>query len=68
MFHTSTGFSLKNEKMNCVSNILENVDSIVSWSNIGLLIFISFFVLILIKTFKMPKKEVEEIKNSIFDK
>ena len=67
MFHTSTGFSLKNEKMNFVSNILENVDSIVSWSNIGLFIFISFFVVILIKTFKMPKKEVEEIKNSIFD-
>lgn len=68
MYNTSTGFSLKNEKMNFVSNILENVDNIVSWSYIGLLIFISFFVVILIKTFKMPKKEVEEIKNSIFDK
>lgn len=54
--------------MNFVSNILENVDGIASYSNIGLLIFISFFVVILIKTFKMPKKEVEEIKNSIFDK
>lgn len=53
--------------MKFVSNILENVDNIASFYNIGLLIFIVFFVVILIRTFKMPKKEVEKIKNSILD-
>jgi preprotein translocase subunit SecY len=53
--------------MKFVSNILENVENIQSFYNIGLIIFIVLFAVILIRTLRMPKKEADEIKNSILD-
>ncbi len=51
--------------MKIISNLLENIESIRIYYIIGLLIFVSLFIAISIKTLKMPKKEAERIKNSI---
>lgn len=51
--------------MKIVSNVLEDISGIQIYYIIGLLIFVGLFIIILIKTFKMPKSEVDEIKNSI---
>jgi len=48
--------------MKFVSDILGNIENIASFYNIGLLIFFSLFVIILVRTIRMPKKEVEEIQ------
>ena len=53
--------------MKIVSNVLENIEGIQIFYIIGLLIFVLLFVVILIRTIRMPKKETEEIKNSILD-
>lgn len=53
--------------MKIVSNVLENIQGIQIFYIIGLLIFVLLFVVILIRTIRMPKKETEEIKNSILD-
>lgn len=53
--------------MKIVSNVLENIQGIQIFYIIGLLIFVLLFVVILIRTVRMPKKETEEIKNSILD-
>jgi hypothetical protein len=51
--------------MKIVSNLLENIEGIQIYYIIGLLIFVTLFVVITIRTLRMPKKEVEKIKNSI---
>ncbi len=51
--------------MKIVSNVLENIEGIQIFYIIGLLIFVLLFIVILIRTIRMPKKETEEIKNSI---
>jgi len=53
--------------MKFVSHLLENVDNIEYYYNVGLIIFVLMFIFILIRTFRMSKKEADEIKNSIFD-
>ena len=51
--------------MKIVSNLLENIQGIQIYYIVGLLIFVTLFIVILIRTFKMPKQEAEKIKNSI---
>ncbi len=53
--------------MKIVSNILENIEGIQLFSILGLLIFVSFFVGVLIRTYKMPKEEADYIRNSILE-
>ncbi len=53
--------------MKIVSNMLENIEGIQIYYIIGLLIFFILFVVILIRTMKMPNKEMDKIKNSILD-
>ncbi len=53
--------------MKIVSRILENVDGIATFYNVGLLIFVGLFIVIAYRTYKMPKEEIEEIKNSILE-
>jgi tellurite resistance protein TehA-like permease len=51
--------------MKIVSNLLENIQGIQIYYIVGLLIFVTLFIVILIRTFRMPKQEAEKIKNSI---
>ena len=51
--------------MKIVSNLLENIEGIRIYYIIGLLIFVVLFIVILIRTLRMPEKEMEKIKNSI---
>lgn len=51
--------------MKIVSNLLENIEGIQIYYIVGLLIFVTLFIVILIRTYKMPKQEAEKIKNSI---
>ena len=51
--------------MKIVSNLLENIEGIQIYYIIGLLIFLSLFIVILIRTIKRPNQEMEDIKNSI---
>jgi len=53
--------------MKIVSNLLENIEGIQIYYIIGLVIFVTLFVIITIRTFKMPKQEAERIKNSILN-
>lgn len=53
--------------MKIVSNLLENIQGIQIYYIVGLLIFVTLFVVIFIRTIRMPKKEVEKIKNSILN-
>ena len=54
--------------MKIVSSVLENIEGIQIFYNIGVLIFFSFFVTVIIRTyFLTSNKEAEDIKNSIFD-
>jgi hypothetical protein len=53
--------------MKIVSNLLENIEGIQIYYIVGLLIFVTLFIVITIRTIKMPKKEVEKIKNSILN-
>lgn len=51
--------------MKIVSNVLENIEGIQIFYIIGLLIFFVLFLIILVRTLRMPNKEMERIKNSI---
>lgn len=51
--------------MKIVSNVLENIEGIQIFYITGLLIFFVFFLIILVRTLRMPNKEMERIKNSI---
>jgi preprotein translocase subunit YajC len=53
--------------MKIVSNVLENVDGIQIYYIIGLLIFVTLFIVIVIRTVRRPAKEMKEIKESILD-
>lgn len=53
--------------MKIVSNVLENIEGIQIFYIIGLLLFVLLFIVILIRTIRMPRKETEEIKNSILN-
>lgn len=53
--------------MKIVSNLLENVEGIQIYYIVGLLIFVILFMVILIRTYRMPNKEADKIKNSILN-
>lgn len=53
--------------MKIISNLLEDIDGIRIYYIIGLLIFVTLFIVISIKTWKMPKQDAENIKNSILN-
>lgn len=51
--------------MKFVGEVMDGVSGIEWYSIIGILIFVTLFIVILIRTIRMPKQEIEEIKNSI---
>ncbi len=51
--------------MKIVSNLLTSIEGIQIFYIIGLLIFVLFFIVILIRTMRMKNSDMEEIKNSI---
>ena len=53
--------------MKIISNLLEDIDGIRIYYIIGLLIFFTLFIVISIKTWRMPKQDAENIKNSILN-
>ncbi len=53
--------------MKILSNLLENTEGIQIYYIVGLLIFVTLFIVISIRTIKMPKAEAEKIKNSILN-
>ncbi|TFH39711.1 MAG: hypothetical protein E4G95_00335 [Bacteroidia bacterium] len=53
--------------MEFVENVLGGNEGIEWYYVVGLLLFISLFIIILYRTFRMPKGEVIEIKESILD-
>ena len=53
--------------MKFVSYILEDEQWIHILNTIGLVIFIAFFVIVLYRTYKMPKSEADEINRLVFE-
>ena len=53
--------------MKIVSDLLTGIEGIRVYYIIGLLIFVLLFVVILIRTMRMKKSDVEDIKNSILE-
>ncbi len=53
--------------MKIISNLLENIEGIQIYYIVGLLTFVILFLVILIRTLKMPNKEAEKIKKSILN-
>lgn len=51
--------------MKIVSDVLTSIEGIQIFYIIGLLIFVVFFIVILIRTLRMKNSDMEEIKNSI---
>jgi preprotein translocase subunit YajC len=53
--------------MKIVSNVLENIEGIQIYYILGLLIFITLFIVIVIRTMRRPAEEMKEIKESILN-
>jgi hypothetical protein len=53
--------------MKIVSNLLENIEGIQIYYIVGLLIFVTLFIVITVRTVRMPKAEAEKIKKSILN-
>lgn len=53
--------------MKMISSVLGNIQGIEIYYIIGLLLFVAFFVVIVIRTLRMPSKEADHIKNSILN-
>ena len=53
--------------MKFVSYILEDEQWIYILNSVGLVIFISFFLTVLYRTYKMPKSEADEINHLVFE-
>ena len=51
--------------MKIVSDLLTSIEGIQIFYIVGLLIFVVLFIVITIRTMRMPDKEIENIKNSI---
>ncbi|MEN8157281.1 MAG: CcoQ/FixQ family Cbb3-type cytochrome c oxidase assembly chaperone [Bacteroidota bacterium] len=51
--------------MKLVSNFLEGIEGIQVFYIIGLLIFVTLFIVIFIRTMRRPDSEIDEIKRSI---
>jgi len=54
--------------MSFVGNVLQNVDGIQYFYVAGILIFISLFIVIVYRTIKIPRKDLDNFKTSIFEK
>lgn len=53
--------------MGFVGEVLDNVKGVQYFYIAGILIFLILFVVILVRTVRMPKKEIDDIKTSILD-
>lgn len=53
--------------MKLVSNVLENMTGIHIFYVIGLLIFITLFIIIFVRTMRRPAAEMNEYKDMIFN-
>jgi len=53
--------------MNFAGNVLQNVDGIKYFYIAGILIFMALFVVILYRTIRIPRKDLEDFKSSIFE-
>jgi heme/copper-type cytochrome/quinol oxidase subunit 2 len=53
--------------MDFVSNVLKNENGVQWFYTVGLLIFIVVFGIMVYKTWKMQKNEIQKYKNSIFE-
>ena len=53
--------------MNFVGNVLRDVNGIQAFYTIGLLIFLTLFVVILYRTIRMPRKDLVDFQTSIFE-
>jgi len=53
--------------MSFVGNVLQNVDGIQYFYIAGILIFIALFIVIVYRTIKIPRKDLDDFKTSIFD-
>ena len=51
--------------MKIISNLLQQIEGIQIYYIIGLLLFVGLFIVIVIRTMRMPDKEINEIKSSI---
>lgn len=51
--------------MKFVGEVMDGVIGIEWYSIVGILIFVTLFIVILIRTIRMPKQEIEDIKNGI---
>ena len=51
--------------MRIVSNFLQEIEGIHIWYIIGLLIFVTLFIVIFIRTIRRSNQEMDELKNSI---
>lgn len=54
--------------MKIVSDVLENIAGIQIYYIIGMLIFFSLFVIIVVRTYRVPNSKMSNFKNAIFDK
>ena len=53
--------------MNFAGDVLQNVDGIKYFYIAGILIFMMLFVVILYRTIRIPRKDLEDFKTSIFE-
>ena len=53
--------------MKIVSNMLEQIEGIQVYYIIGLLIFVTLFIVIIIRTMRRPDQEMDDIKKSILN-
>lgn len=51
--------------MKLVSDVLEGMEGIHVFYVVGLLLFLALFIIILVRTLRRPKAEMNEIKESI---
>ena len=51
--------------MKIVSDLLTSIEGIRIFYIVGLLIFVALFIVITVRTMRIPNKEMENIKNSI---
>ena len=53
--------------MNFAGDVLQNVDGIQYFYIAGILIFMALFVVIVYRTVRIPRKDLEDFKTSIFE-
>lgn len=53
--------------MGFVGKVLANMEGVQNYYIVGMFIFIVLFVIIVVRTLRMPKKDLIQIKTSIFE-